>query len=98
MYANVTSVEILSDKISEFIKIYKESVKPIVEKLKGLENLYVLTDKPNSKVLIVAIYSNTEDAENASNDGHVAAAIGKLASTLVIESIGRETFEVGIKI
>jgi hypothetical protein len=98
MYANVTSGEILSGKMNEFIKIYDESVKPIVEKLTGLENLYVLTDEPNSKGLIVAIYSNKEDAENANADGHVQAAIGKLASTLVIESIARGSYAVSIKI
>ena len=98
MYANVTSGEVLPGKIDEFIKIYYESVKPIVEKIAGLENLYVLTDESNSKGLIIAVYGNKEDAENANADGHVQAAVGKLASTLVLESIARGTYEVSIKI
>ena len=98
MYANVTSGEVLSGKMDEFIKIYDESVKPIVEKIAGIENLYVLTDEPNSKGLIIAVYGHKEDAENANADGHVQAAVGKLASTLVLESIARGIYEVSIKI
>ena len=65
MYANVTSGEVLPGKMDEFLKIYNESVKPIVEKIAGLENLYVLTDKSNKRGLIIAYYGNKEDAENA---------------------------------
>jgi quinol monooxygenase YgiN len=98
MYANVTSGEVLPGKMDEFLKIYDESVKPMIEKMAGLENLYVLTDEPNNKGLIIAVYGNKEDAENANTDGHVQAAVGKLASTLVLESIARGTYEVSIKI
>ncbi len=98
MYANVTSGEVLSGKMDDFIKIYDESVRPIVEKIAGLNNLYVLTDEQNNKGLIVAIYGNQEDAENANADGHYQAAVGKLASTLVLESIARGSYSVSIKI
>lgn len=98
MVANVTSGDILPGKLNEFIRIYEKSVKPVVEKLAGLDNLYVLTDEQNSKGLIIAIYSNKEDAENANSDGHVQAAIGKLAGTLVIESIRRGNYAVSIKL
>ena len=98
MYANVTSGEIQSGKMDEFIKIYDESVKPIVEKIPGLQNLYILTDQGNSKAMIIALYGSQEEAENASNDGHVQAAQGKLASTIVLESIARGSYAVSIKI
>jgi len=98
VYANVTSGEVLSGKLDESIIIYDESVKPIVEKIAGLENLYVLTDEQNNKGLIIAIYGNQEDAENANSDDHYQAAIGKLASTLVLESIIRGSYSVSIKI
>ena len=55
MHANVTSGEIQPGKMDEFIKIYDESVKPIVEKIPGLQNLYVLTDQGNSKAMIIAL-------------------------------------------
>jgi quinol monooxygenase YgiN len=98
MYANVTSGEVLSGKMDEFIKIYDESVKPIVEKIAGLKNLYVLTDEQNSKGLIIAVYRNQEDAQNANADGHYQAAVGKLACTLVLDSIARGSYAVSIKI
>jgi hypothetical protein len=98
MHANVTSGEIQSDKMDEFIKIYNESVKPIVEKIPGLQNLYVLTDSVNSKAMIIAHYGSQIEAENASADGHVQAAMGKLVSTLVLESIVRGSYEVSIMI
>jgi hypothetical protein len=98
MYANVTSGLVLAGKMDEFVRIYNESVKPVVEKLTGLENLYVLADEINSKGMIIAIYGNQEDAENANSDGHVQEAILKLASTLVLESIDRGSYSVSIKI
>ena len=98
MHANVTSCEIQPDKMDEFIKIYDESVKPIVEKIPGLQNLYVLTDQGNSKAMIIALYVSQVEAENASTDGHVQAALGKLASTLILESIARGSYAVCIKI
>ena len=98
MHANVTSCEIQPDKMDEFIKIYDESVKPIVEKIPGLQNLYVLTDQGNSKAMIIALYGSQVEAENASTDGHVQAALGKLASTLMVESIARGSYAVSTKI
>ena len=98
MHANVTSGEILSGKMDEFIKIYDESVKPVVEKIPGLQNLYVLTDEQNNRGLIMAVYKNQEDAHNADADGHYQAAVGKLASTLVLESIARNSYSVSIRI
>jgi quinol monooxygenase YgiN len=98
MHANVTSGEILSGKMDEFIKTYDESVKPVVKSIPGLQNLYVLTDEQNYKGLIIAIYKNQEDAHNANKDGHYQAAVGKLASTLVLESITRNSYSVSIRI
>jgi quinol monooxygenase YgiN len=98
MHANVTSGKVLSGKMDEFIKIYDESVKPVVEKIPGLQNLYVLTDAQSNKGLIIAVYKNQEDAQNANQDGHYQAAIGKLASTLVLESITRNSYSVSIRI
>jgi len=94
----VTSGEIQSGKMDEFIKIYDQSVKPIVEKIPGLQNLYVFTDEGNSKTMIIALYGSQVEAGNASTDGHVQAAQAKLASTLVLESIARDSYAVSIKI
>lgn len=98
MHANTTSGKIKADQIDSFISLYETTVKPVVMKISGLVNLYVLTDDEKSEGLIVAIYETQADADNAQNDGHVQQAIAKLASTLVIESISRNSYDVSIHI
>ena len=98
MHANVTSGEIKADQVNDFINIYKDAVKPVVEAIPGLKDLYVLTNNDSSKAMVIAIYGSKEEAENAQQDGHFQEAIGKLASTLVIESISRDSYEVSIQI
>ncbi len=97
MHANVTSGEIKSGQINNFLIIYEESVKPVVEAIPGLKNLYVLTNE-NSKAMVIAIYASKEDAENADQDGHAQEAYSKLAGTLVIESFSRDSYAVSIQI
>lgn len=98
MYANTTSGKIKTGQINNFISLYETTVKPVVMKIPGLVNLYVLTDNKNSQGLIVAVYETKEDADNAEMDGHVQQAIGELASTLILESISRNSYDVSIHI
>jgi len=98
MHANVTSGEIQPGKVDDFITTYRNSVKPVVEAIPGLKNLYVLTDQDTSKGMIVAIYGTKEEAENAQQDGHFQEALGKLASTLVLKSVSRGSYDVSIEI
>lgn len=64
----------------------------------GLLNLYVLTNKDKFNGLIAAIYESKADAANAEKDGHFQQAVAELASTLVIESISRNSYAVSIHI
>ena len=98
MHANVTSGEIQAGQINDFINIYQDSVKPVVEAIPGLKNLYVLTDHDSSKAMIIAFYGSKEEAENAQQDGHFQQALGRLASTLVVESVSRNSYTVSIQI
>ena len=97
MHANVTSGEIKAGQLNDFISIYRDAVKPVVEAIPGLKNLYVLTNNDSSKGMIIALYGSKEEAENAQQDGHFQEAVRKLASTLVIESITRESYTVSLK-
>ena len=98
MHANLTSGKIKEGQIEKFISIYESSVKPVVTSIPGLVNLFVLTNKNKSEGLIIAIYGNQEDAEKAQKDGHFQQALGTLASTLVIESISRGSYDVSVHI
>jgi hypothetical protein len=98
MHANVTSGEIQAGQVNDFLNIYQNSVKPVVEAIPGLKNLYVLTDNDSSKAMVIAIYGSKEEAENAQQDGHFQEALGKLASTLVLKSVSRDSYDVSIQI
>ena len=69
--------------MDEFIRIYDESVKPIVEKIIVLQNLYVLTDSLNSKAMTNALCGSQAEAENAQTDGHYQVALGDFRDLLL---------------
>jgi heme-degrading monooxygenase HmoA len=96
MYASVTSAKVQPGKMDEFLKIYQESVKPTVMGFPGIKNLYVLTNAETETGMAVAIYETEADAERSQNSGDYQKVIGMVASTLILESLKREGYEVSI--
>jgi len=97
MYASVTSAQLQSGKLDEFLTVYRESVLPLVKDFPGLKHLYVLTDASTNQGMTIALYATAADAERIQANGEFQKAVGILASMLVIESIERNGYEVSIE-
>jgi heme-degrading monooxygenase HmoA len=98
MYASVSSGQVQPGKLDEYLSIYRESVKPVIEGFPGIKNLYVLTDAEKGKGMVIVIYETVADAERTQTSGDYQKVIGMLSSTLVLESVVREGYEVSIPI
>lgn len=98
MYASVATGEVQPGKMEEFLSKWRESVKPMVEGFSGLETLYVLSNAETNKVITIALYETKADAERTQTSGDYKEAVSKLASTVVLESLVREAYEVSIKV
>ena len=97
MYASVTSGQVQPGKFEEYLSIYRESVKPVIDGFSGINNLYVLTDAEKGKGMVIVIYETEADAERTQTSGDYQKVIGMLSSTLVLESVVREGYEVSIQ-
>ena len=98
MYASVSTGQVQPGKMDEFLSIYRESVKPLIEGFPGVKNLYVLTNAEKDKGMTIALYETEADAERTQTSGDFQKAMGMLSSTLVLESVVREGYEVSIQI
>jgi heme-degrading monooxygenase HmoA len=98
MYASVSSGQVQPGKLDKYLSIYRESVKPVIEGFPGIKNLYVLTDAEKGKGMVIVIYETVADAERTQASGDYQKVIGMLSSTLVLESVVREGYEVSIQI
>lgn len=98
MYASVTSAKLQPGKVDEFLATYRESVLPIVKAFPGLTHLYVLTDANTNQGMTIAFYATAADAERTQANGDFQKAIGLVAGTLVLESIERKGYEIGLEI
>lgn len=96
MYASVTSAKLQPGKLDEFLATYRASVLPIVKDFPGLTHLYVLTDANTNQGMSIAFYETETDAERTQANGDFQKAIDILASTMVIASIERKGYEIGI--
>ena len=62
MYARVATGQVLPGKMDEFIKIYTETQKPIMEQAQGIQSVRLLTDPSNNKAVAVSIWATDSDA------------------------------------
>lgn len=68
-----------------------------MEYIRG-HSVYVLTDAETNKAITVALYETKADAERTQTSGDFREAVERLSSTLILESIVREGYEVSIQV
>jgi hypothetical protein len=98
MYASVTTGKIQPGKVEEYLTIYRESVKPVMEKIPGLKHVYGLADPETGEGMTIGLYETKADAERTQASGDYQKVAMMLASTLVLESLARKGYEVIIEV
>ena len=96
MYASVSTGQVHPGKAQEFLAKWRDFVKPMVEGFPGFKASYVLTDEESNTVMVIMIYDTKTDAERTQTSGDYQKAVSHLASALVMESVVRKGYEVGI--
>jgi len=62
MFARLTSAQIKTKKIDEFIRLYERSVVPAAKSQKGYRGAYLLVDRKTGKGISITLWNNEEDA------------------------------------
>ena len=98
MYASVTTANVQPGKLDEFVRTWRDSVKPLVESFPGFKNIYVLTNPESNKGITIAFYETKSDAERTQSSGDYQKAVEMLSGTILMNSVVREGYEVSIQI
>jgi len=97
MYASVSTANVQSGKLDEFISTWRDSVLPLVKSFPGFKNAYVLTDTDSNKGIVISIYETREDAERTQSSGDYQKAVELVAGTIIVDSVVRKGYEVSIQ-
>jgi len=97
MYASVTIGDCQPGKMDEFIATWRDSVKPVVKTYPGFKNIFLLTNTELNKGVTIAFYETKADAERTQSSGDFQKVVEILASTLAMETVVREGYEVSVQ-
>ncbi len=93
MHARVVMLQIRSDKISEAVHIFRESVIPAAEKQQGFKGGLLLVDDAVGKGLSITMWETEAEMRATETGRYLAEQIDKFADLLAAPLI-RESFEV----
>ena len=62
MYARVATAQVQPGKMNDFIKVYTEAQKPIMQQAQGIQSVRLLTDLSNNKAVAVSIWDTDSNA------------------------------------
>jgi len=96
MYARVTLVQVLPDKIDEAIGIFRDSVVPAANQQMGHKSHYLLTDRKNAKAISISIWETEADMAAGESSGHYLQQLAKFKDIFAAPPV-REAYEVSIQ-
>ncbi len=97
-YASVSTGQVQPGKLDAYLQLWRDSVAPAAQQLKGFKGAYVLIDREMEKGMTIAIYETKEDAQAVQTSGQFQELLAMLGDTLVRESVVRSGYEVSIHI
>lgn len=96
MYASVTTGQVQAGKLTDFITLWNDSIKPFVQTFPGFVDVYVLTDQTTNAVITVALYETETAATATQTSGKFQEIVGIVAHLLILETVVRKGYEVSI--
>ena len=60
MFARVSTGQVMSDKVDELVRIFKESITPAAKSQKGFRGVYLLTNREASEAIAIAFWDKEE--------------------------------------
>ena len=95
MWARIATGNVIPGKMEEFVKIYTEAQKPIMEQSQGIQSVRLLTDLSTNKALAVSIWATESDAKGSVTGSTVEDVVKRFEGTLV-SAPTFEYFEVSV--
>ena len=77
MFARLTVVQAMPDKIDEVTKIFEESVVPVAKSQKGYKGVYLLVDRKTGKGVSISLWDSEEDAIANEQSGYYQEQVGR---------------------
>lgn len=97
MYARVTFVQFLPDKIDEAIGIYQDSYLPDAKQQKGNEGGYLLIDRETGKGISISLWASQADMTAGETSGHHQQQLAKFKPFFSAAPV-RELYEVSARV
>jgi heme-degrading monooxygenase HmoA len=80
MYARVTTAQYHSGKsVDEAAQIYRDSILPATQQLKGFKDIITLGDRSTGKAMLITFWETEADAQAGITSGFVQEQAAKLA-------------------
>ena len=94
MYARIATTQIQPGKMEEFIKIFAEVQRPILEQGQGFQSVRLLTDPGTNKAVAVSIWATESDARASLATGRTLEDLIKRFDGVMNGTPSFEHFEV----
>jgi heme-degrading monooxygenase HmoA len=96
MYARVTFATAEPGKISETIKVMRDSILPAAKKQKGFKGLFFLTNRDTGKGMVIVMWNTEADMTAGESSTYYKDQVAKVAP-LLSGAPTLEHYEVSVK-
>ena len=97
MYARVTIVQILPEKIEESIGLFRDSVVPAAKQQQGFKGTLLLTDPSTGNGMSISLWETEDDMRAGETNGYFQEQAAKFAP-LLAGTPTREGYDVSVQV
>jgi len=95
MYARVTTITTPADRVDEAIRIYQDSVVPVLKQQPGYRSTLLLNDRASGKGVAISVWETQQDLQASEASGFYQEQLAKFAPLLSAPPV-REVFELAV--
>ena len=96
MFARLTIVQSMPDKIDEVTKIYEENVVPAAKSQKGYKGVYLLVDRETGRGVCIALWDSKDDGIANEQSGYYQEQVGRFKDFFTAPPV-QEGYEVVVQ-
>jgi heme-degrading monooxygenase HmoA len=97
MYARVSTFQIQPGKLDEGVRLFEETLAPVIKGQQGFVSALLLTDRATNKATMVTLWETLDDL-NASEALREQQIANSQVAALLAGAPGREVFEVAVRV
>jgi heme-degrading monooxygenase HmoA len=97
MHARVTITQLQPGKSDEAIHIFRDSVVPVAQELKGFKGALLLTDPATGRGMSITLWETETDLTAGETSGVYGEQVAKFAGIIAAPPV-REAYEVSVQV